>query len=367
MAANSDSAFLVAAYMRISSLAIALYDYLETTPTAYKFYKEHWEHRRFSISVLLFILIRFISILTLTISNAGFFYSKFTIESCGRFYLLPPIFKVLQAMVSQAILGVRAFNLSRRSKRVGWVLLGVYFAATVLQWVTTLYQRSPLLDRLPHGNCRAFNEAHQLGAWIFYAISMIYDIGITAISIFYLLKFKLVMKNTVMAKVTRMMMYDGLGYLLVLTGTNVLNLVLYKATSEVQTAGSSLGYCVSWIMSQRLLVHLYDASRERQEGSYAEAVTLSQNIGTARDVSRVVRAQFDRKHGVPFDYSRPTFEVEPSNPATQQVVFPEDVGVQVRVERTVRRNRYNRGYELEDYTSRRSRNEISSRVHLGDA
>ncbi|KAF5325757.1 hypothetical protein D9611_000076 [Ephemerocybe angulata] len=373
MAANSDSAFLVAAYMRISSLAIALYDYLETAPTAYKFYKEHWEHRRFSISVLLFILIRFISILTLTISNAGFFYSKFTIETCGRFYLLPPIFKVLQAMVSQAILGVRAFNLSRRSKRVGWVLLGVYFAATVLQWVTTLYQRSPLLDRLPHVSALKVVLSFLLissingreSAWIFYAISMIYDIGITAISIFYLLKFKLVMKNTVMAKVTRMMMYDGLGYLLVLTGTNVLNLVLYKATSEVQTAGSSLGYCVSWIMSQRLLVHLYDASRERQEGSYAEAVTLSQNIGTARDVSRVVRAQFDRKHGVPFDYSRPTFEVEPSNPATQQVVFPEDVGVQVRVERTVRRNRHNRGYELEDYTSRRSRNEISSR-HIAD-
>ncbi|KAF9047365.1 hypothetical protein BJ165DRAFT_1465627 [Panaeolus papilionaceus] len=52
-------------------------------------------------------------------------------------------------MVSQAILGVRAFNLSRRSKYVGWCTLALYFTATILQWVTTLYGRertsSPLL------------------------------------------------------------------------------------------------------------------------------------------------------------------------------------------------------------------------------
>lgn len=365
---GQDTAYLVAAYMRVSSLAIALYDYLETGPTAYRFYKEHWEYRRFSISVLLFFAIRFISICTLTISNVGFFFSGFTETTCGRWYLLPPIFKVLQAMVSQGILGVRAFNLSRRSKRVGWVLLVVYFAATVLQWVTTLYQRRPHLDRAPYGNCRAFNEARQLGAWIFYAVSMIYDVGITALSVVYLLKYKISQKNTIMAKVTRMMLYDGLGYLLVLTGINVLNLVLYRTAAEIQTAGSSLGYCVSWIMSQRLLVHLYDASRARDAGTYAEAITISQDVGTHRDVSRAIRAHLDNKHGLELDRNRATFQRGPVDPNLHQVVFPEDVqvAVQVRVERTVRRNRYGRGYELEDYSTRRSQNHIVSHVHVGD-
>ena len=47
-------------------------------------------------------------------------------------------------------------------------------------------------------SCRAFNKATHLGAWIFYAISIIYDVGITVLSIFYLLKYKLVMKNTML-------------------------------------------------------------------------------------------------------------------------------------------------------------------------
>ncbi|RXW21328.1 hypothetical protein EST38_g4524 [Candolleomyces aberdarensis] len=239
--------------MRVASLAVALYDYLETVPTAYKFYKEHWEYRRFTISVILFAAIRIVSVSTLTVSNVGFFYNKFTMETCARFYLLPPIFKVLQSMVSQGILGVR-FNGSRRF----------------------------------------IKEDH--GSMLTYA-----------------------------------MLYDGLGYLLVLTGVNILNLLLYKESPEIQTAGSSLAYCVSWIMSQRLLIHLYDASRERNEGSYIEAVTISQNVNTARDVSRVVRARFDRKQSIPFDPSRPAFEVEPTNPNHHNVVFPEDLGVQILV------------------------------------
>ncbi|KAJ2931304.1 hypothetical protein H1R20_g5841, partial [Candolleomyces eurysporus] len=291
--------------MRVASLAVALYDYLETLPTAYKFYKEHWEYRRFTISVILFAAIRLVSVSTLTISNVGFFYNKFTIETCSRFYLLPPIFKVLQSMVSQGILGVR-YNGSRRFIKEAHGSMATHA-------------------------CRAFNEATHLGAWIFYAVAMIYDVGITVLSIFYLLKYKLVMKNTMMAKVTKMMLYDGLGYLLVLTGVNILNLLLYKESPEIQTAGSSLAYCVSWIMSQRLLIHLYDASRERNEGSYIEAVTISQNVNTARDVSRVVRARFDRKQSIPFDPSRPAFEVEPTNPNHHNVVFPEDLGVQILV------------------------------------
>ncbi|KAJ2916283.1 hypothetical protein MD484_g4094, partial [Candolleomyces efflorescens] len=299
--------------MRVASLAVALYDYLETAPTAYKFYKEHWEYRRFSISVILFAAIRLVSIAILTVSNVG--HLTFVWASEGLYHFTS----------------------------AGWVLLQQVYhrdmspflsAAPNIQSVAghgVTRHPGTKLDREPRGNCRAFNEATHLGAWIFYAISMIYDVGITVLSIFYLLKYKLVMKNTMMAKVTKMMLYDGLGYLLVLTGVNILNLLLYKTSAEIQTAGSSLGYCVSWIMSQRLLIHLYDASRERNEGSYVEAVTLSQNVNTARDVSRVVRARFDRKGSVPFDPSRPAFEIEPSNPHHHNVVFPEDLGVQVLV------------------------------------
>lgn len=358
-------AYSTAAYMRIASLAIALYDYLETQPTSFRFYREHWQSGRLTISIILFVAIRFISICTLVLSSVGFFYDGFSIESCGRFYLLPPIFKVLQAMVSQAILGVRAFNLSRRSKRVGWFLLSVYFSIIVLQWVSSLHQRTPELSG-EKGNCKAKNDGKQLGAWVFYAIAIVYDACITTMSIYYLLRYKLAMKNTMMAKVTRMMLYDGLGYLLVLTGVNILNLILYKAAGDIQTAGSSLGYCVSWIMSQRLLIHLYDASREREDsGSYDEAVTISHQIGTARDVSRVIREHLENKRGVPLDFTRSAGDGGGNNTSHHRVTFPD---VEVHVERTIKnhRGRGYAGYELEDY-SRRSRNpnQITSTVSAG--
>ncbi|KAF8160903.1 hypothetical protein B0H34DRAFT_356698 [Crassisporium funariophilum] len=360
MPVDADNAYTIAGYMRIASIAIALYDYLETQPTAWRFYREHWQSRRMTISVVLFFLLRFVSILTLTLSSVGFFYGEFTMPICARFYLLPPVFKVVQAMVSQAILGIRAFNLSRRSRSIGYFLLVVYIAACILQWVTNLYQRTPQLIAIGvagdiavgHGNCRAFNQVKRLGAWIFYAISIIYDVMTTSMSIWYLLKYKFKTTNSMMSKVTRMMLYDGLGYLFVLTAINILNLILYKTSQEIQTAGASLGYCVSWIMSQRLLIHLYDASRERREDSFdAAAITISKNVTTARDVSRVVRTQFDQKSSTPFDLTRPDLEFEGVEGPES---FPEDTGVQVRIERTVRLNQFTRTYELEDY-SRRSR------------
>ncbi|KDR75305.1 hypothetical protein GALMADRAFT_249322 [Galerina marginata CBS 339.88] len=345
------NAFTIAAYMRVTSLAIAAYDYLETQPTAWRFYKEHWQSRRLTISAVLFSFLRFLSIATLTISNVGFFYSKFTPRTCGHFYLLPPAFKVVQAMVTQAILGIRAFNLSRRSKVIGWALLSLYCSACVLQWIVTLYQRTPVVGDV-HTSCRAVNQVKKLGAYIFYAVAIVYDVTTTSISVWYLLKYKLTSTNSVMSKLTRMMLYDGIGYLVVLTGVNIVNVVLFKTSQDIQTAAASLAYCVSWIMSQRLLIHLYDASRERREESLDGAeVTITKNIATARDVSRVVRTQFDQKTNTPFDLSRRPH----TESGTDEGEYPDDIGVQVRIERTVRLNHYTRTYELEDY-SRRSQN-----------
>ncbi|PPQ77209.1 hypothetical protein CVT25_011055 [Psilocybe cyanescens] len=145
------------------------------------------------------------------------------------------------------------------------------------------------------------------------------------------------------------MLYDGLGYLFVLTGINIFNLILFKTSQDIQTAASSLGYCVSWIMSQRLLIHLYDASRERREESLEGAeITISKHIGTAREVSRVVRTRFDQKSDTPFDLvRRPT-----TADSETEEGYPDDVGVQVRIERTVKLNHYSRTYELEDYSRR---------------
>ncbi|KAF8200740.1 hypothetical protein BJ912DRAFT_579075 [Pholiota molesta] len=346
--AEDENATTIAAYMRITSIAIATYDFLETQPTAWRFYKEHWHSRRLTISILLFCLLRFTSIVVLTISSVGFFYTHFTIQSCRQFYLLPPTFKVIQSMVSQAILGVRTFNLSRRSQHVGWFLILIYLAACALQWISTLYQRTPSIGDVK-ANCRPFNQAQHLGAYVFYAVAIVYDTLTTSLSIWYLLKYKFKTSNSIMLKLSKMMLYDGLGYLVALTSVNILNLILYNQTQDIQTAGASLGYCVSWIMSQRLLIHLYDASRERRDSEDYDdpAVTISKNIPAPRDVSRVVRTNFDKNSNTPFDLSRRVTEAMSGDTG-----YPDDVNVEVRIERTVKLNHYTKTYELEDYSRR---------------
>ncbi|PPQ96816.1 hypothetical protein CVT26_006217 [Gymnopilus dilepis] len=162
------NAFTIAAYMRVTSLAIAAYDYLETQPTAWRFYREHWESKRLTISVLLFSLLRSLSIVTLTISNIGFFYSHFTQATCSRFYLFPPAFK--------ASVGGNALP----KNTAGW-------GCPYYCYGFESHERS----------CRAVNQVKVLGAYLFYAIAMIYDTITTSVSVLYLVKFKLSTTNSV--------------------------------------------------------------------------------------------------------------------------------------------------------------------------
>ncbi|KAK7472972.1 hypothetical protein VKT23_001076 [Stygiomarasmius scandens] len=332
-------------YLRVASIAIALYDLISTLPRSWRFYKEHWDRPRLTVSFVLFFLIQISSILVLVISNVGFFYSHFTQNSCNHFYLLPPIFKVLQLMVSQVILGFRAYNLSQRSRRIGIFLVSLYVVACSIEWASTLYKRQAVVDP-NHNICRAVFTDLFFSAWVYYAVAIIYDLATTSIAIAYLLKHTLsTTTSTVFSQLTKMMLYDGCGYFIALTAANVLNLIIYRENQDIQTAAASLGYCVTWIMSQRLLMHLHEASLERRNLSIDDAITISQSISSARDTARIFRSQFDSKTGLTDLLTIPDFETSSMESISE---FPEEVNVQVRVEKTVKVE--HRLYTLENYS-----------------
>ncbi|KAJ7768698.1 hypothetical protein DFH07DRAFT_807673 [Mycena maculata] len=94
------SIYEISAYMRIASLAIASYDYLQTLRFELRMSRAQWRGRRLTLPFIFFFLIRYTSILFLTASNVEFF-SSYSYATCQKYYLLPSIFKVLQTMVSQ--------------------------------------------------------------------------------------------------------------------------------------------------------------------------------------------------------------------------------------------------------------------------
>jgi len=58
--------------------------------------------------------------------------------------------------------------------------------------------------------------------------------------------------------ISRVLAVDGIGYFVLLTAVNIVNLIFYKTapTAALQTAAASLGYVVTMIGCQRILIRL---------------------------------------------------------------------------------------------------------------
>jgi len=248
-------------------------------------------------------------------------------------------------MACQAVLGIRAFSLSRRSRWIGWSLLLCYLCVSVLQWVTTLYGRQQVIDEpLAVSNhffslvspinshfqsrCRTVSTASGLGAWLYYFVAIFYDAVITIIALAYLLKYKSAAPScSGISHLTAIMAYDGFGYLIVLTTSNIFNLILYityQNLDDVQSAGVSVGYAVTWIMSQRLLTHLHEAYLEGKNHNVNEVFTMPKTPNTARAISHAIRRSLFRRKDSGFELTVPDSGIGPTG------------SVEVRIEQTVR-------------------------------
>ncbi|KAI0674524.1 hypothetical protein C8Q78DRAFT_1076153 [Trametes maxima] len=281
-----------ASVIRVISLSIAFYDYVLTLPAEWRFYRSQrsW---RLSLGCILFIAIRYSSIAVITLSNVGYFGNFWTQAACSRYFIAAPIFKVIQTMVSQLILGIRTVNISRRCRWVTWVIAIAFLVITSAQWFLNLWNRVPVQGR--HNNCTAGNRPPVLTVWLYYLLSMTYDILTLGISSAYLISFN--PKSGKMAHLVRIMLSDGLVYFVALTGVNIFNLILYRRPDEsMQSSGVSLGYALTWIMSQRILIHLRDAAAAHNR-SITTQVVVSRPIPSARSIAQAMRSQFESKDG----------------------------------------------------------------------
>ncbi|KAH9028947.1 hypothetical protein EDB84DRAFT_257431 [Lactarius hengduanensis] len=293
---------------------MAAYDYLITLPAEYRLYKS--SNRR-STGLILFVLLRYSSIMILVVSNVGFFHQGFTPETCGHYYMLAPVFKVIQMMASQAILGIRTYGISQRSPLVGWTLLLSYILAAGFQWVSCLYNRIPTMI---NGNCTTGSPHPQsaLSSWSFYLAAMLFDCLTLSISTFYLMRVKAVTSSST-SRLCNILLYDGLGYLVALTLMNAANILLFRGfLNVIPNTGASFEYAVTWIMSQRILIHPRVARIDQT------SVVLSR-VPSSRAVMSALR--FDKGS------THPT-RVEPGD-SPEDDNTESDFNLQVRVDRSV--------------------------------
>ncbi|KAG1764513.1 hypothetical protein EDD22DRAFT_447582 [Suillus occidentalis] len=321
-------------YMRVASISIAFYDYILTLPAEWRFYRSQPSIFHISLSCVLFILIRYVSILTIVVSNYGYFSTDFTQHACQQYYLVAPIFKAIQTMISQIILGVRTFNIARRDRRIGIAILLMYFFLVSVEWFTDISQRAPVVI---NGNCTSADAGRTLSTWFFYLAAMLYDIVMVTISTIHLLHYNPLSSRV--ERLVRVLIYDGIGYFIVLTASNVLNLILYHTTNfETQSAGASMGYAVTWIMSQRILIHLREMTE--QDPQHLENVVIAYPSLTARKkFLSGLRSQFEFKSQSKNsknskDANSKDTDLAPTSPRNDNANDME-LGIRIRVERSV--------------------------------
>lgn len=240
--------------LRLGTIAICTYDYVRTLPGEYKFWRDKGPQIR--PNLVLFVLIRYISAAVLIVSNVGYFSHSFGEKSCQRYYMVPVVLKALQMTVCQLILGLRTYSISRRSQRIKSFLVVVTVIVTLLEWFTNLYGRVMIQT---DGNCTSGNDPSKLVNWMFYIWAMLYDMTTLGLSTYFLVKAGGSGLSS-MTGLVRAMVVDGLGYIVLLTITNTLNLILYRASSlSAQAAAATLGIAFTWIMSQNILIKTRDA------------------------------------------------------------------------------------------------------------
>ncbi|KAH9978175.1 hypothetical protein BGW80DRAFT_798210 [Lactifluus volemus] len=194
----SQSSINVATYVRIVAMSIAGYDYLITLPFEYQLYKLT---RRVSSGLILFILIRYLSVVLVITSNVGFFYPHFTPQSCANYLYVNPVLRETQMMVSQAILGILTYGISLRNVWVGRTISLAYLATIGFQWACYLLYRYPEMistSASGQGNCLIENSHPKsfISAGSMYLVAMMYDCLILLIATHYLLKMKIAGMST---------------------------------------------------------------------------------------------------------------------------------------------------------------------------
>jgi len=282
-----------AVYIRVAALAVAAHDYLITLPAEWRFYRAQGWRKTPSISCLLFIAIRYTSIALITVSSYSFFYHSFTDATCKYLSLAPAALKVVQIMASQAILGWRVYVVSQRSPVVAWFMFTFYVVSCAGEWTTSLLNRVYSVT----GNCRSINVATIPTAWLYYLIAAIYDVVTTLVVVIYLIR--LHPKTNLMTRLKKLLIYHGLGYFFALTVCNLLNILIYWSNGDdMQSAGVPIGYTLTWILSQKLLIHLNEISLREKAKSEASVesiiIVVSHTVEpSAVENSRVTHASYE--------------------------------------------------------------------------
>ncbi|CAK5262839.1 unnamed protein product [Mycena citricolor] len=243
-----------ATLFRIVSFTLAGADVLQTMPATYRLYRKQWDNKSLSPVCFFYAMSRYMSIISLISNGIGALSTNFTLESCRRFYMLPNITALLAGIAVQALLFIRTYAISGRSKYVMFGLSALLMVCIPLEVFGIVYHRDM---QLKGGACKGkvFHKGDPDWNVVFYSTQMGYDLIVCAVGTYFLWSSALVNGQFNASRFVRRVLRNGLLYTITVFLVN-LWVVLEFSRVFVTGAASTLPLTVVMIAAQHLILSI---------------------------------------------------------------------------------------------------------------
>ncbi|CAE6395923.1 unnamed protein product [Rhizoctonia solani] len=235
--------------LRVATFSIALFDVIQTIPGEIQLYHKQFKNGRMSLVCFLFIIVRYVSIAALVLNGVGYYGTTFTYQSCVDFRLAPPVTKMIAGIACQAIILLRTWAISRKSRGV-LIVLGVLFVLCLPFLILgNVYRRDPYVEP-GTGSCIAKQLGNLNTAPMYYGAMSAFDIVACAIATYYLLD----LDAKTMSGFTRKVLKHGLIYTFGTTLSNIIVLMAVCHVKYIEKLGAFLSVAITMIMAQHLVL-----------------------------------------------------------------------------------------------------------------
>ncbi|KAJ7210865.1 hypothetical protein GGX14DRAFT_697455 [Mycena pura] len=308
--------------------SVLVWDWLSCLPQEWRCI---WKSGRWSSIKFLYIMVRYYTLLLLTVTDIWFF-ANWQESTCARYIRVIPGLAVIIELSVESVLAVRIFALYGRKRKIAIFLfvmlatfLGVMIAVPILAFD---YTRLPTWP----APCIFTGKPSIAGPKFiiaFYASPMTCDAIMTAMTVYRAIKQN---QSGPSSSLMNRMVRDGLFYFFAITSLNLVNVIFFIQSDElIQAVNAPMSIQMSSVLCCRLILNL------RAEGEHRRSVTM---FGNARAAGRFVADGIHENlvvEEMEFSPNPPSLGFLPSAPpnSTQSTVTRD--GIIIHFERGVRR------------------------------
>ncbi|KAJ6530230.1 hypothetical protein B0H19DRAFT_1192545 [Mycena capillaripes] len=234
--------------MRASAASIYFFDYVITLPSEYRIYMRQKKIWNPSAACILFVLSRYITLISIAMATAFFFGTNWTEKTC-----VPAVggaLRALSASIVSIIFMWRTWAIWHKSRPILYFLMVVFIPTTVFTWGFVFNQ----VPEVKAGSCGGLAGSGVFGAkWPFALANMVFDALCVGLSTYRLA----INLRDGSSQVSSILLVDGLGYFFISVALQVLNLVfLLSPDPAKQSTMITFTNAVTGLLSQRIITSL---------------------------------------------------------------------------------------------------------------